>query len=187
MLKKSILFILMIAIIFSSYSCHSSRKTIKSDPASDLKLVRVKIKNNPPKLSIDVGRTDPEEFVTYAEQFVGVKYLFGGTDPKKGFDCSGFLFYVFNHFGVKVPRTSELYTNAGKEVEVDEAQKGDLILFTGSDHKSGKVGHIGIIVENKRGKLTFLHAASGGGKGISYSGINSYFAIRFVKIIRIFS
>jgi cell wall-associated NlpC family hydrolase len=85
-----------------------------------------------------------------------------------------------------VPRTSEQYTNAGKEVDLSDSKKGDLILFTGSDPKAGKVGHIGILVENKSGKLTFIHSASGGNKGVCYSGIDKYFAERFVKVIRIF-
>lgn len=176
------LFIIIVAI----HACHSSRKSAVVNNEYKYSIQKIKIKIDPPPFTIEVGETIADEWVTYAEQFLGIKYVYGGTEPKTGFDCSGFLHYVSSRFGIKVPRTSEQYTYAGKEVDITEAKRGDLILFTGSDPNSGKVGHIGIIVNNKSGKINFIHAASGGGKGISYSEINSYFAKRFVKINRIF-
>lgn len=186
MLKKSNFFYLFLLIVFILQSCHSSKNALKNNEKTSAPIHKVKLKGSIPAVRIDIGQTNPDELVTYAEQFIGVRYVFGSIDPKKGFDCSGFLYYVFNRFGIKVPRTSEQYTNAGKEVDLSDSKRGDLILFTGSDPKSGKVGHIGIIVENKSGKINFIHSASGGNKGICYSGIDKYFAERFVKIIRIF-
>jgi cell wall-associated NlpC family hydrolase len=184
--KKSYFFFNLLLIVLTICSCHSSKNALKNNEKTSAPIHKVKLKGSIPAVRIDVGQTNPDELVTYAEQFIGVRYVFGSIDPKKGFDCSGFLYYVFNRFGIKVPRTSEQYTNAGKEVDLSDSKRGDLILFTGSDSKSGKVGHIGIIVENKSGKITFIHSASGGNKGICYSGIDKYFAERFVKIIRIF-
>jgi cell wall-associated NlpC family hydrolase len=76
------------------------------------------------------------------------------------------------------------FTNAGKEVPVKNSMPGDLILFTGSDAKSGIVGHMGIIVSNKNGVLKFIHASSS--RGVMISGMDSYFLPRFVKVNRVF-
>ena len=93
---------------------------------------------------------------------------------------------MFNHFKIKVPRTSENFTNAGKEVSIEDSKIGDIILFTGSDAKSAKVGHIGFITSNENGKITFIHASSGVGKKIMKSQMSAYFVLRFVKVIRVF-
>ena len=76
------------------------------------------------------------------------------------------------------------FTNAGKEVLLKESLPGDLILFTGSDAKSGEVGHMGIITENKNGWISFIHASSS--SGVMISGMNSYFIPRYVKTNRVF-
>ena len=124
--------------------------------------------------------------IQFAESLIGVKYKYGSSVKENGFDCSGFVWYVFNHFNIKVPRVSESFTNAGKEVSIVESKAGDIILFTGSDVSSSVVGHMGLISENKGGKITFLHAASGGGKGVMRSEMSEYFITRFVKVNRIF-
>ncbi|MEJ7672522.1 MAG: NlpC/P60 family protein [Chitinophagaceae bacterium] len=75
----------------------------------------------------------PEALVAFAESLIGVPYRYGSTDPKVGFDCSGFITYVFNHFQIKVPRSSIDFTNVGKEIPFTEARRGDIIFFTGTD------------------------------------------------------
>jgi len=166
--------------------CHGTRKTqIVNKDDYEIRSV-VKIKERVKEVTINTGRTDADEFVDFAEKLVGTKYQYGSADPSKGLDCSGFVFYVFGHFQIKVPRTSSDFTNAGKEVKISDSQRGDLILFTGSDAHSGRVGHMGIITENKNRKIKFIHSASGGGKGVTISGMSSYYIERFVKIIRVF-
>lgn len=103
---------------------------------------------------------------------------------EKGFDCSGFVDYVFNHFNISVPRVSSDFTNAGEQVAIEDSKPGDIILFTGSDAKSGVVGHIGIITENDHGDVKFIHASES--SGVIISGMNSYFIPRFVKVNRVF-
>jgi cell wall-associated NlpC family hydrolase len=53
--------------------------------------------------ALNTKNTSPEELVKFAKTLIGVPYLYGSTNPKKGFDCSGFITYVFNHFQIKVP------------------------------------------------------------------------------------
>src|SRR5687768_13606220 len=71
--------------------------------------------------------------INFAQSLKGTPYRYGCSDPKKGFDCSGFVMYVFKHFQMTVPRSSIDFTKVGKEVELKEALPGDLILFTGTD------------------------------------------------------
>lgn len=128
-----------------------------------------------------------QQFVDYAKNFIGVKYRWGGaTNPKAGLDCSGFVNYVSKHFDISLPRTAAQFTNLGLEVDVDAAQTGDLILFTGSNAKSKKVGHMGIVVGNDGDGLEFIHSSSGHKMGVHISELAGYYKQRLVKIIRIF-
>jgi cell wall-associated NlpC family hydrolase len=104
---------------------------------------------------------------------------------KVGFDCSGFITYVFNHFGVAVPRSSIDFTNVGKAVSPEQAKPGDLILFTGTDPIDRFVGHMGIVVENGD-SLRFIHSTSGKAMGVTTTPLNEYYKKRYVKTIRIF-
>src|SRR5215212_2897578 len=92
---------------------------------------------------VDSKNVHPDEFVRFAETLIGTPYRYGSTDPKVGFDCSGFITYVFNHFHITVPRSSIDFTNVGKEIPVQYAKAGDIILFTGIDSTERFVGHMG--------------------------------------------
>lgn len=67
------------------------------------------------------------DLIDYAQSFTGVPYVWGGTTPS-GFDCSGFVKYVFEHFGVNLPRTSREQVNVGTPVDAAGIQPGDLIF-----------------------------------------------------------
>jgi len=133
----------------------------------------------------EVKNGDPNTIVDFAETLMGIPYRYGSTDPSKGFDCSGFITYVFNHFGIKVPRSSIDFTNEGKEILVTEAKRGDLILFTGTDSTEKFVGHMGIVTQNTD-TLKFIHSTSGKQYGVTITPLNNYYKGRFVKVIRIF-
>jgi cell wall-associated NlpC family hydrolase len=177
-----LLFPLILVIVLAS--CSSSRK--RAGNTVDLSIKQVRIKKQPTAFQVKTGRVDPAELIVLAESLVGIPYQFGSSIPSKGLDCSGFIWYLFQRFGVVVPRTSEQFTNAGEEVSLNKSKPGDLILFTGSDPLSGKVGHIGLIAGREGGDVWFIHAASGGNKGVMRSNLNRYFRERFVKVNRIF-
>src|SRR5665213_802465 len=145
---------------------------------------KVVIKNKVAPRLIDTKNVSREDLVNFAESLIGVKYKYGSMIKENGFDCSGFINYVFNHFKISVPRITLDFTNAGKEIPAKYSKPGDLILFTGSDAQSGIVGHMGIITENNNGDLKFIHASTS--RGVMISGMNSYFLPRFVKINRVF-
>ncbi len=92
--------------------------------------------------------------VNYALQFVGNRYVWGGTNPNTGADCSGFVQYVLrNAAGVSLPRTSREQAKAGRAVTASEMLPGDLIFYTNS---SGVVNHVAMYIGNGQ----IVHAAS---------------------------
>lgn len=141
----------------------------------------------PPRdVNITTGSILPLEVITYAQSLRGIPYKYGSIDPVGGFDCSGFITYVFNHFGINVPRTSADFTFAGHEVELKNAKTGDLILFTGTDTTNRTVGHMGIIEALPGEELKFIHSTSGKHYGVTETFFNAYYKARYVKTIRIF-
>ena len=112
--------------------------------------------------------------VSYAKQFLGCKYVYGGTSPS-GFDCSGFTQYVYKHFGVNLNRTAAAQYSNGKSVT--NLQAGDLVMFG----KSG-INHVGIYI----GGNTFIHAANPS-KGVRTDSMSTgYYKTNYVGARRIF-
>ncbi|HZU20300.1 MAG TPA: C40 family peptidase [Gaiellaceae bacterium] len=84
--------------------------------------------------------------VRYARRFLGVRYEYGGTSPRTGFDCSGFTRFVYARFGVELPHYSVAQFSAGRRVH-GALEPGDLVFFDG-------LGHVGLYVGGGR----FIHA-----------------------------
>ena len=124
--------------------------------------------------------------MTYAKNLVGIPYRYASIDSSQGFDCSGFITFVFNHFQIAVPRSSIDFTNVGKEVNVQSAKEGDLILFTGRVDSIKSVGHMGIVTDNID-TLRFIHSTSGKANGVTISSLTDHYKKRFVKVIRVFA
>ena len=171
---------------------NTSQDTLRADPGVVKDTGVIILPNNSPPIKdtlpgqIATGNIHPEAIVAFAESLIGTPYLYASTDPQKGFDCSGFITYVFNHFQIKVPRSSIDFTHVGKEVAVPEAKRGDIILFTGTDSTERFVGHMGIVVSNQNGELQFIHSSSGKAHGVTVTPLNQYYKGRFVKVVRIF-
>lgn len=117
----------------------------------------------------------------FAREYIGVKYRFGGNTPREGFDCSGFACFVFNEFGVQLPRVSADMSKAGRYVGKNELEKGDLVFFaTGSTRR---INHVGIVIET-RPNVLMIHSSSS--KGIRLDDINSeYYRKRYVTSRRV--
>lgn len=121
--------------------------------------------------------TSAEDLVDYALEFKGTPYKFGGTTPKTGFDCSGFLLYVFNNFEVELPRTSVDQFKIGEKVEKKDLIKGDLVFFKNT-YKKG-ISHSGIYVGDNK----FISAKSSGVKVESLN--HSYWGPKYAGARRI--
>jgi len=189
-MKTGIFFSCLISIIILT-GCSATRRTSKPGTRQAETTVSkgiestVVIRKKVPERAIDTRNVSAFDVIEFAKTLIGVKYKYGSTDKAKGFDCSGFVTYVFNHFNISVPRVSVDFTNAGINIPIEYSKPGDIILFTGSDAKSGVVGHMGIITENDNGDVKFIHASES--RGVMISGMNSYFVPRFIKVNRIFT
>ena len=129
-----------------------------------------------------------DNLIAYAKQFQDTKYCYGSCTPKTGFDCSGFVYYVFGHFNMKVPRASLDYEKQGRKIKLDSARKGDVIVFTGTKPNNRRPGHVGIIVSELGEELKFIHSSSGkkaNGIIITNYATSPYYQSRFIKIVRV--
>lgn len=135
----------------------------------------VSIKDPYLKLADDIQR--------YSKKFIGTRYLRGGK-ATKGFDCSGFVIYVFAKFGFKLGACSTELAKLGYDVPSAAALPGDLIFFKrGTSPKSG-ISHVGIVIESNETGLKFIHSASSKGVSTSYLHEN-YYTTHFVGIRRV--
>ena len=103
-----------------------------------------------------------------------IRYVRGGRDPSTGFDCSGFVRYVFAHaIGLQLPNNSASQFLAGLKVSRADMQPGDLVFFR--THGKRSISHVGIYISNGR----FIHSPSSG-KSVEISRLDEgYWAKRF--------
>ncbi|WP_018478194.1 C40 family peptidase [Pontibacter roseus] len=126
---------------------------------------------------------DSEPLVSYALGLIGSPYVYGGTSPN-GFDCSGFTSHVFKEFGVPVTRSSGTQSQDGISVEREDAQPGDLVIFTGTNEEVREPGHVGIVISEPGDTISFVHSSSNGGVKISQVEGTGY-EDRFLDIRRV--
>ncbi len=121
----------------------------------------------------------PDQIAEYALKFKGVPYQWGGTTPS-GFDCSGYIRYVYGNFGISLPRTSAEQFGVGTAVSKSNLKKGDLVFFANT-YKPG-ISHTGIYIGNG-------NVISAESQGISISNINTnpYWAPKYAGAKRLSS
>ena len=125
-----------------------------------------------PSTSID------EKIVATAKQYMGAPYVYGGMSPS-GFDCSGFVNYVYKLCGYSMSRVaSSIYNNNGTYVEKANLQIGDLVFFASN---SSSIGHVGIYIGNGQ----FIHSSSGAGCVVISDLSSSYYLKNYVGAKRI--
>ena len=167
---------------------NTSSPVSKTDSSTDSDLVIPEEKKSVIVTSsgkIETANINVDSLIHFAESLLGTPYVYASSDPSVGFDCSGFITYVFNHFNVSVPRSSIDFTDEGITIPLKKSRRGDLILFTGTDSTERFVGHMGIIVENKNNEISFIHSTSGKAYGVTITKLNDYYMGRFVKVVRI--
>lgn len=109
------------------------------------------------------------QIIETAKQYLGVRYVYGGSSPNSGFDCSGFIQYVYKQYGIDLPRTAAGMYQAG--TYTDHPEPGDLVFF-----KEGKqVSHVGIYI----GDNQYIDAASGKRMKVTYSSLSSSWSKKY--------
>ncbi|WP_040412202.1 NlpC/P60 family protein [Desulfosporosinus sp. OT] len=118
-----------------------------------------------------------DSVIVTAKQYLGVRYQWGGSTPETGFDCSGFVSYVFGKNGITLPRVSVDQYNVGTKVAFEDLQPGDLVFF--SFASNGVVSHVGIYL----GDGQFINASES--KGVTVYVIGPYWKSCYVGASRV--
>ncbi|WP_442600846.1 C40 family peptidase [Paenibacillus sp. KN14-4R] len=108
------------------------------------------------------------QLIDTANQYLGVPYVYGGTSPS-GFDCSGFVSYVFKKYGYDLPRTSSDMYSVGKSVS--NLQAGDLVFFA----EGSRVSHVGIYIGDDK----YINAVSGRGRSVMVTSLSSSWSAKY--------
>jgi cell wall-associated NlpC family hydrolase len=127
--------------------------------------------------AVPVAPVTPGTVVATALEFQGIPYVYGGTDPS-GFDCSGFVQYVFGRHGTPLPREVHDQYRTGHRVDVNAVKAGDLLFF---QTVSRGASHVGVAI----GGGQFVHAPSSSGVVRVERYDSSYWASRFVGARRV--
>jgi cell wall-associated NlpC family hydrolase len=128
----------------------------------------------------DINRA---EIVEFAKTYLGTTYRYASVDPAKGFDCSGFVSFVYNHFNISLPRASRAYKSLGTAQKPEDFKVGDILVFYGY-RDTKQIGHVGIICEANGLKSKFIHSSSGKAYGVTISQLDSdHYTRRFYKCI----
>ena len=134
-------------------------------------------KQQTPNVVTTSGSSSGAAVVAKAKSYIGYKYVYGGSSPSTGFDCSGFTSYIYKQFGVSLNRTAAGQYSNGKAVSRANLQPGDLVMFG----KSG-INHVGIYI----GGGMIVHAENKT-TGVTTDTINSgYYNNNYVGARRIF-
>lgn len=115
---------------------------------------------------ISSSKVSGNDIVEYAKKYIGYKYVYGGASPSKGFDCSGFTYYVYKNFGYTLSRSSKAQANNGIKVEKENLQPGDLVIYKNASLTA--IGHVGIYIGNNK----MIHASEPG-VGVTITDIDS--------------
>ena len=117
----------------------------------------------------DTSKDVREQIVDYSKKLQGIKYVYGGSTTR-GFDCSGFVNYVFKKFGVTLDRTSRGMGKGGTPVKEADLQSGDLVFFDTNGGLNG-INHVGIYIGDNK----FIHASSYLNRKVTISSLSDKF------------
>ena len=124
-----------------------------------------------------------DSIVNYGMELLGTPYVAAGSD-KNGFDCSGFIYFVFQHFKIEVPLSSPQYQNFGEEVPIENVKKGDVLVFLSPT--SDAIGHLGIVTNAKGKASEFIHSTSGREMKVVITSLTvEGYKRRFVKAVSV--
>jgi cell wall-associated NlpC family hydrolase len=119
------------------------------------------------------------ELISTAEIYLGCPYKYAAGMPENGFDCSGFVHYIYNSFDISTPRSSRDYEQIKPKLDLKKAKPGDVIVFKGRAKNGKTPGHVGIITSIDSSEVHFIHSSTS--RGIMISEVNEeYYKKRFL-------
>jgi len=164
-------YISLIMISISFYSAPSWAAGAAIDSSNTQNTIN-KSGNQPENPTSNWANT-AQEILMDALSLTGTQYKFGGKSPETGFDCSGFVRYVFQQAAsMTLPHSARAISQLGQSVAIDDLQPGDLVFF---NTLKSAFSHVGIYMGNNR----FIHAPSSGGGIHIVDMSDSYWAKRF--------
>ena len=127
-----------------------------------------------------------DSIVSYGLSLIGTPYLPAGITCD-GFDCSGFIYHIYQKYGIDLPHSSAMLIKEGTEVPLTEARKGDLIVFTGTKVGDPTPGHVGVVITEAGQPVEFVHASSSTREGgVKVSKVdNTGYEKRFLQVRRV--
>ena len=129
-------------------------------------------------VKLSTGSAVTDQIVATAKQYLGTPYVYGGSSPR-GFDCSGFMYYLYGQYGYKLWRgATGQWNNNGTKVDKSDLQPGDLVFFSDS---VDPIGHVGMYIGNGQ----FIHASSGKGCVVITDLSSSYYTNHYTGAKRI--
>ena len=127
-----------------------------------------------------------DSMISLGKKYMGVRYTYGGNTPT-GFDCSGFVSYLFGTYGFKISKASRELAKFGKEINEGCLQAGDLAFFKGRSTKSREVGHVALVIKAMGGQWDIIHATVSRCIWIDHDVMNiDYYKKRFLMFRRPF-
>jgi cell wall-associated NlpC family hydrolase len=139
----------------------------RSNPGAGMPEIPIPSTSSRSRRSEPAATASASAVIATGGAYLGTPYTYGGASPKSGFDCSGFVQYVFRRHGVTLPRTSRDQSTAGRSITATlaGARAGDLLFFS---QRGDVVDHVAIYAGNDR----ILHSSSSGG-GVRYDDLGS--------------
>ncbi len=134
----------------------------------------------------EVANSTSNKIMDFAKSLIGTRYRYASSNPEVGFDCSGFVSYVYKQFGFSGARSSADFAKKGKSIKLADAKVGDVLVFTGSNARVRRPGHVGIIYSiDEEGNIKFIHSSSGKAKGVTITNLEGYYKNRFLKAVTV--
>ncbi|MFZ4462553.1 MAG: C40 family peptidase [Bacteroidales bacterium] len=166
-----------------SDTLHVSTRASALLPLDD-SLQLVQCRRDSLKLEAMIRTAQIDSIINFSKKFIGTPYRYGGRTTK-GFDCSGFMCFVFENFGMKLPPSSRSQALVGEQIAIDSVQKGDLVFFKGRNPKSPVIGHVAMVVEvSETNDIQFIHSTKHGLR-LDWLSEEPYYMKRFMASRRI--
>ncbi len=135
-----------------------------SNAATTAVITPIEYHNNGPVQAADV--------IEYSKQFIGTPYVWGGTSLTAGVDCSGFVYSVYNNFGIKLNRTSRDMFTQGTPIEKEDLAPADLIFFNSGGDSA--ISHVAMYI----GDGKYIHSTNGSGNGVVISSLDDAYSVK---------